>query len=179
MSIIKCLYFCSLFILSTSIWFCFFVCFQINLNSKFESHSVFRVHLWVFVCMCMRECVLIPNYQRKNRHKNKRNRFLNFPTWIEVGELPCAWDAPCWVSQVNRLCVAHNNNCCIMEKKCNIYRRRWCNTIVTWNVLDVIQVISGMRIFFNFIWMKLNKKSLNWAWVNIATELTNLISKMS
>lgn len=35
----------------------------------------------------------------------------HLPTWIDVGELPLVCDAPCWVSQVNRLCVAHNNSC--------------------------------------------------------------------
>jgi len=32
---------------------------------------------------------------------------------MEVGELPLAWAWPaCWVSQVNKLWVAHNNSCC-------------------------------------------------------------------
>lgn len=34
-------------------------------------------------------------------------------TCKEVGELPFAWALPlCWVSQANKLCVAHNSSCC-------------------------------------------------------------------
>lgn len=36
---------------------------------------------------------------------------FSLPTWIDVGELQLACDAPCWVSHVNRLCVAHNKSC--------------------------------------------------------------------
>lgn len=43
---------------------------------------------------------------------------IHKPTWMEVGEHPFVWPVPpCCVSQVNRLCVAHNNSCCGTENK--------------------------------------------------------------
>jgi len=69
-------------------------------------------------------------------------------TCIDVGELPLAWACPaCWVSQVNRLWVAHNSSCCKFRDRCC----RQNGTVQCWKTLRfAVWLVIGIGYRFRF-----------------------------